>query len=351
MNYQEKENVIAVFKKAVDAGASDVHLKPGSPAKMRKGNELIPIPGYEGHILTGEDTRLLVFGTMNSANLAQYENKAESNSGAAEHDYAFEIDGVGRFRVSAAKTRGNDAVVARLLQGKPKTLQELGINTAVSRLADNHSGIVLVTGYTGSGKSTTMAAMIDFINKNRAVNIISIENPIEIVHEDALASIMQREIGQDTTSFATALRAALRQDPDVILIGEIRDRETMEIALSAADTGHLVISTLHTTDTAEAFGRIFTLYPQEKKEAVKLALSASLRGIVGQRLATAKAGDRVAVNEILINTPEITEAILQEYPAYKIKEIIKKGQNGMQTFDQHLIKLLKEKVFDLLYAM
>jgi twitching motility protein PilT len=313
---------------------------------MRKDGKLVAIPGYEGFILTGEHTRLIMHDTMSSFDLSTFEHKAY------EHDYAYDLEGVGRFRMNVYKTRGANALVGRLLQDKPKSLKELGVSSTISRLASHNSGIIIVSGATGSGKSTTMAGIIDFINKSKPVNIISIEDPIEILHSDAKASISQREIGVDSDNFSSALRSALREDPDVILIGEIRDLETLKTALSAADTGHLVVTTLHTTDTAEAINRILTMFPSEERDATRRALASSLRGVVGQRLVPTIEGGRVAVNEVMVNTPEIAELILDSTKSARdIKATIERNAKaGMQSFEQHFIRLVKENKITLQVA-
>lgn len=310
---------------------------------MRRDGKLVVIPGYEGEILDAEQTRLLAFETMSSTDMSTFHHKI------FDHDYAFEILGVGRFRMNVYKTRGATAFVGRLIQNKAKSLAELGVPPIVSRLAALHAGIIIVAGATGSGKSTTMAGIIDFINKGRAVNIISVEDPIEIVHTDAMASISQREVGSDVSSYESALKAALREDPDVILIGEIRDLETLKTALLAADTGHLVVTTLHTTDTAETINRILSMYPQNERDNTRRALASALRGIIGQRLVPTLAGGRVVVNEVLVNTPEITDVILDpNQNAKSIKAIIERNNHmGMQSFEQQFVNLIEAGIIDL----
>jgi len=310
---------------------------------MRKQGKLVVIPGYEGEILDAEQTRLLAFETMSSTDMSTFHHKK------FEHDYAFEIEGVGRFRMNVYKSRGATAFVGRLIQNKARSLSELGVPPVVSRLAALHTGIIIVAGATGSGKSTTMAGVIDFINKGRAVHIISIEDPIEIVHTDAMASISQREVGADVDSYESALKAALREDPDVILIGEIRDLGTLKTALLAADTGHLVVTTLHTTDTAETINRILSMYPQGERDNTRRALASALRGIVGQRLVPTLAGGRVVVNEILVNTPEVSDIILDPSKSAKsIKTVIERSNtSGMQSFEQQFVSLVEAGIIDL----
>jgi twitching motility protein PilT len=238
-------DIFEMFEEAVKNKCSDIHIKPGAPPKMRKDGVLKAIPGYESVVLTGEQTSVLTHETMDATAFSKY-----SSVGCFQVDYSCDFPNIGRFRVNAYKTRGQDAFVARLLQDRAKTLDELGVDMAIKALALKPNGLIIVTGATGSGKSTTMAGMVEHINTNKPVNIISIEDPIEILLQDAMASISQREIGSDVESFDDALSAALREDPDVILIGEIRLASTLKTALQAADTGHLVIATLHTTDTS-----------------------------------------------------------------------------------------------------
>jgi twitching motility protein PilT len=335
--------VSEILDKAVSEGCSDIHVKPGSPPKMRKHGVLIPIPGYEKIVLSPRETDLLTFETMDSYNRGSFVDKKY------DHDYSFELYGVGRFRMNAYKTRTHTAFVARLIEDKPKSLKELGVPEIISTLANYKSGVIIVTGATGSGKTTTMAGIIKLINSNKQVNIISVEDPIEILHSDDKSSVSQREIGIDVDSFDSALTAALREDPDVILVGEIRHMETMKTVLRAADTGHLVVTTLHTTDTTEAINRIITMFPPMERDEQRRALSSVLRGIVGQRLVPKIAGGRIPVNEILINTPEMADAILnRESSAKDLKVIVEKSKNkGMQTFEQALTDLVDNKTISL----
>lgn len=331
-----------IFLKAVGMGCSDIHIKPGSPPKMRLHGHLVAIPGFEHIILNGRQTDLLAAQTMDSHALASFQHNKYN------FDYSFELNSVGRFRMNAFRTRGSVAIVGRLLQSKPKTLDELGVPSIVKKLAKSKSGIIIVSGATGSGKSSTMAGIIDLINNTKPVNIISIEDPIEIVHTDAMASIAQREIGVDVLDFESALSSALREDPDVILVGEVRNLETMKTVLTAADTGHLVITTLHTTNTAEAINRIVTLFPSEERDNTRRALASVLRGIVGQRLVPNLRGDRSVVNEVLLNTPEMADAILNQAPTTEIKKIIEKNYgSGMQTFEQAFVELIENGSIDL----
>jgi twitching motility protein PilT len=330
-----------IFKRAVGEGCSDVHIKPGSPPKMRKNGKLFAIPSYESFILDAETTSRLTQETMDEHAFAQY-----GNPDAKQLDYSYEIPQVGRFRMNVYRTRGADAFVGRLLQNKPKTLDELGVSSGVKKLAKSKNGLIIVSGATGSGKSTTMAGIIDYINNSQPVNIISIEDPIEVVHSDAMASIAQREVGVDVDSYELALTAALREDPDVILIGEIRTKETLKTAILAADTGHLVVATLHTTDASKAINRIIALSISEERDLVRQQLAAVLRGIVAQRLVPNINGGRTVVNEILVNTPEIAQIIIDEGSEQEFHDILERSPS-MLSFERCFVERIEQGVIDL----
>jgi twitching motility protein PilT len=270
-----------------------------------------------------------------------------------EADFAYAIADIGRFRANAFRQRGSTALIFRLVRGSAVTLDELGMPPVLERLAGEHRGLVLVTGPTGSGKTTTLAAMIDWINRNREVHVITIEDPIEVLHNDVQASVNQREIGVDTSSFANAMRAAMRQDPDVILVGEMRDQETVAAALSAAETGHLVLSTLHTIDASETINRIVDFFPPHQQNQIRVALAGSLRGIVCQRLVpTADGIGRVAAIEVMVNNGRTQNCILNPELTGEIHDIIADGEfYGMRTFDQSLIDLLRAGRITLRQAM
>lgn len=324
-----------IFKTAVEMGCSDVHIKAGSPPKARINGNLVRLDDYP--VLTAVNTRALIYDTMDQKAIATFQHQIYGI------DYSLELPEIGRFRVNVAKSRNAMALVARLLPESPKTLDDLGASPVLKKLSMMKNGIVIVSGPTGSGKSTTLSAMIDYINSHKSVNIISAEDPIEIIHNDKNSSISQREIGTDVGDFASALKSALRQDPDVILIGEIRDLETMRTVLVAADTGHLVITTLHTNDTSETINRIITLYPPNERSEIRRALASSLRGVISQRLVPTIKKGRTGVNEILINTPEISEIIIDETKSARdIKKIIANDtRRGMITFEQALEKLVQ----------
>src|SRR3954452_22775330 len=270
-----------------------------------------------------------------------------------EADFAYAIDGVGGFRVNAFRQRGTVAMIFRRVRTSAATIDDLGLPITLARLGNEPRGLVLVTGPTGSGKTTTLAAMIDHINANREVHVVTIEDPIEVLHHDQLASIEQREIGVDTDSFSSAMRAAMRQDPDVILVGEMRDEETVAAALSAAETGHLVLSTLHTIDAAETVNRIVDFFPPHQQHQIRVALAGSLKGIVCQRLVPTIGGaGRVPALEVAVNNGRIQQCILDPSLTGEIHEIIADGEYyGMQTFDQALVHLLERGMVDLRAAM
>ena len=270
-----------------------------------------------------------------------------------EADFAYSVPKLGRFRVNAFRQRGTVGMIFRRVLTDVPDFEDLGLPEVCARLAGEQRGLVLVTGPTGSGKTTTLAAMIDHINKNRECHIVTIEDPIEVLHRDQLASINQREVGFDTDSFANAMRGAMRQDPDVIFVGEMRDQETVEAALTAAETGHLVLSTLHTIDATETVSRIVDFFPPHQHHQVRVALAGSLRGTLCQRLvATSDGTGRVAALEVMVVNGRIQNCILDPIRGGEMKEIISDGEYyGMQTFDQALVKLYEQGVIDMRGAM
>jgi twitching motility protein PilT len=264
-----------------------------------------------------------------------------------EADYALTVAGVGRFRVNAFRTRGADAAVLRLVGAEPQKLGDLGMPAVLHTLAMRPRGLVLVTGPTGSGKTTTLAAMIDAINDERAAHVLTLEDPIEVVHTSRRATITQRELGSDSHSWTAALRSAMRQDPDVILIGEMRDADTVHAALSAAETGHLVLSTLHTTDALETVQRIVDFFPPHEQPRVRAALAACLQGVVCQRLVPRRRGGRACVLEIAVGDARLAEAIADPERTAEIPDILSQGEyTGMQSFDQHLLRLVLDGTLD-----
>jgi twitching motility protein PilT len=327
-----------------EAEGSDLHVKVGSPPRMRVNGVLRRIP--DAPAVTAEDTHDMVRAIMRSDAFERFEDSADG-------DFAYSVEGVGRFRANAFRQRGSIALIFRLVRNSVASFDELGLPEVIGRLALEHRGLVLVTGPTGSGKTTTLAAMIDHINRTRECHIITIEDPIEVLHDDRVASINQREIGVDASSFSTAMRAAMRQDPDVILVGEMRDEETVAAALSAAETGHLVLSTLHTIDAAETVNRIVDFFPPHQQNQIRVALAGSVKGTLCQRLVpTADGLGRVAALEIMVTNGRIQQCILDPQLTGDLHDIIADGvYYGMQTFDQALIKLLEDGRIDMRGAM
>jgi twitching motility protein PilT len=315
----------------VDHEGSDLHVKVGSPPMARLDGDLMPVPGAEP--LTPADTQRALAEILDSP------NRAEELIKEGEVDFAFAVPGLARFRVNAFKQRGSISIVCRRIPFGVYTIEQLGLPDVVRETAEEPRGIVLVTGTTGSGKSTTLAAMVDHINEIAPRHIVTIEDPIEFLHSDKRSVVNQREIGSDTGSFARALRRVLRQDPDVILIGEMRDEETVRTALSAAETGHLVFSTLHTADAAETINRIIDFFPPYQHKQIRSMLASTLKGVISQRLIPAAGGGRVAALEVLRSTGRVRDAILDMNQAGELTEIIAEGSfYGMQTFDQALFE-------------
>jgi twitching motility protein PilT len=326
---------IAPFLQAVVVNSgSDLHIKVGGPPKIRISGTLVPL---DVDPITPQGAESLILETMSDDVRAHF-------LATNEADYALSVPGIGRFRVNAFRSRGAAGCVLRLVRLEPMTLEQLGLPDVIRRLALEPRGLVLVTGPTGSGKTTTLSAMVDAINQARAVHILTIEDPIEVVHQDKLASVTQRELGTDTADWSVAMRAAMRQDPDVILIGEMRDAETVRAGLSAAETGHFVMSTLHTTDAKETVNRIIDFFPPHEQKQVRLGLATSLRGIVCQRLVPRADGDgRAVAMEIAVNNPRLAEAVADPDKTDTIEDIIAAGSyDGTQTFDQHLVRLALE---------
>ncbi len=315
----------------IKVGGSDLHLKAGSPPIVRVNGELSPIEGAER--LSPEDTAAVVDRILTAE-----DRRAEFDT-EGEADFAYSIEGLARFRVNAFHQRGTVSVVARAIPFTVRSVEQLGLPPVLTKLAEEERGIVLLTGTTGSGKSTTLAAMIDHVNRTSARHIVTIEDPIEYLHRDRKSVINQREVGEDTMSFGRALRRVLRQDPDIILIGEMRDEETVRTALSAAETGHLVLSTLHTVDAPETVNRIIDFFPPHQQQQARAMLAGTLKGIVSQRLIqTANRQGRVAACEILVMTGRVRDMISDPEQTGRLSEVIMEGEYyGMQTFDQALL--------------
>ena len=329
-------DVAAYLRRLVTDGVSDLHFKVGRPPLRRINGEMVPM---EDTPLTEDTINALVVGMIGPR---QWQNFQERH----ELDTSFSISGFTRFRVSLFQQRGSVAVVMRIIPYNVPTLAELGTPKVIADIAMAQRGLVLVTGATGTGKSSTLAGMIDHINEHSQDHIITIEDPIEFLHHDKRSSVDQREVGVDTRDFATAFRAALRQDPDTILVGELRDTETMSIALQAAETGHLVFSTVHTTDAKETVGRLIDAFPPYQQGQIRLQLAASLRAVISQRLPRRADGNgRVLACEVLVVTAAIRAALLEAGREKEMVALMEKGaSHGMQTFDQSLMNLLQAKL-------
>jgi twitching motility protein PilT len=329
----------------VEKGGSDLHLSAGSPPLIRIHGALLPIPGTPE--LTSDDTQEVLDSFLEDS------DKKQEFAEDSEVDFSFELDDVARFRVNAYKQRGSVSMVLRAIPFGIRTIADLDIPPVVQKLAEEERGLILVTGATGSGKSTTLASMIDHINSTMSKHIVTIEDPIEFLYSNKQSVISQREVGVDTASFSRALRRVLRQDPDVILIGEIRDQETMETALAAAETGHLVMSTLHTLDAAETISRIISLFPPHMQQQARFMLSGTLKGVIAQRLVPGADGtSRVPVVETLVSTGRVRDLILEPSRSEDLSRVIAEGEYyGMQTFDQSLIQRVNSNLITMEEAM
>jgi twitching motility protein PilT len=318
--------------------ASDLHLKVGAFPVMRIGGELHPVA--DAPRLKPEDTLDMAFSIMSNRQKQRFKE-------VSEVDIGYGVSGLGRFRANIFQQRGTVSIVLRVIPDHNKSVAQLGLPPVIEKIAEERRGLILVTGATGSGKSTTLAAMIDCINSTRSGHIVTIEDPIEFLHRDKQSFVTQREVDVDTRSFAEALRGALRQDPDVILVGEMRDHETIETALTAAETGHLVLSTLHTLDATETITRIVSSFPSHQQKSVRLQLAGILKAVISMRLVrAAKGAGRVPAIEVLVSTAFIRDHIINEEKTYMIREAIAAGtsQYGMQTFDQSLFHLLQSRL-------
>jgi twitching motility protein PilT len=327
----------------VECGGSDLHCKVGSPPRVRIDGRLRKLQTRD---LQAADTEAMVREVLREDLVEEFERTNEA-------DFAYSIRGVGRFRVNAFRARGAAGLVFRRVSVGAIPLDELGVPPVLGSLALEPRGLVLVTGPTGSGKTTTLAGMVDHINSNREVHIVTIEDPIEVLHFDKIAMVNQREVRVDTDDFAVALRAAMRQDPDVILVGEMRDAETVKAALAASETGHFVMSTLHTTDASETINRIIDFFPPHEQKQIRLSLSGALRGIICQRLVPRADGEgRCVAMEVCVNTGRVADAIADPEKTSTINQLITDGSfYGMQSFDQHLVALIRDGVVTLDAAM
>ncbi|MEP7001008.1 MAG: PilT/PilU family type 4a pilus ATPase [bacterium] len=325
-----------IIKAAVDRGASDVHIKAGDVFRARIHGKLVPLTKQA---LTPDQTRTIALHLM-----VNEDDKLRIDK-ITDYDCSWSAPGIGRFRVNIMKQRSSFMIVMRVIPFEVPTFETLRLPPALARVAEAERGMVLVTGVTGSGKSSTMAAMVNYINRHENRHILTLENPIEFLHSDIQSAITQREIGQDTTDFKMGLRAALRQDPDVVMIGEMRDAETIDTAMKAAETGHLLISTLHTPDAQSTILRIMAMFPPEEQNVVRIRLSETLTSVVSQRLLPRADGNgRAVAAEILIVTPAVRDMIADGNRISEIRDYIEEGrdQYGMQTFDQHLSDLVQD---------
>ncbi len=325
-----------LLKVASERKASDLHLKVGSHPVIRIAGELVPL--VEMKRLMQEDTIAMAFSIMSNRQKQKFKDNLEI-------DIAYSVPGLGRFRANVFQQRGTVGLVLRVIPVKILTIRELGLPLVLEKIAQETRGLILCTGTTGSGKSTSLAGMIDYINSHRCEHIMTIEDPIEFLHRDKKSIVNQREVEVDTKTFAGALRSALRQDPDVILVGEMRDYETIETAITAAETGHLVLSTLHTLDATETVNRIIAVFPPHQQKQIRLQLSGVLKAVISMRLIPRADGHgRVPAVEVMIATPFIRDCIINKDKTKLIHEAIAAGvsQYGMQTFDQSIFNLYKK---------
>lgn len=326
-----------LLKIAIESEASDLHLKPGNHPLLRINGVLKPLTAFPR--LTAAVANELAVQIMSGSQKDILEEELDL-------DLAYSFPGFGRFRGNIFRQRGSTAIALRIIPLEPKSISELLLPESLEMISLEQRGLVLATGTTGSGKTTTLAAIIDYINTHRTENIITIEDPIEYLHRDKKSTICQREVGVDVKSFARGLRAALREDPDVILVGEMRDKETIETALVAAETGHLVLSTLHTLDAPETINRIISVFPPHNQKQIRFQLSSILKAVISMRLIPRMGGKgRVPAVEVMVNTPYIQECINNREKTHLIRDALEAGvsQYGMQSFDQSIYQLYKDK--------
>lgn len=320
-----------LLEEVIKKKASDLHLQVGLPPMLRIDGTLTPVQG--GKVLNEETVELLVFAILD-------EDQKQILLKDKEFDFSFAFGDLGRFRVNAFHERGNLAAAMRLIPNEIRSIEELGLPSVINKFADYPRGLVLVTGPTGSGKSTTLAALVDRINKNRASHIITIEDPIEYTHKSDKSVVVQREVHYDTYSFSAALRSSLREDPDVVLIGEMRDLETISAAITIAETGHLVFATLHTNSASQSVDRMIDVFPPHQQNQVRSQLANILMAICSQRLIPAIGGGRVAAAEILVATPAVRN-IIREGKSHQLEAVIQTGaEHGMQSMDKTLVQLI-----------
>jgi twitching motility protein PilT len=336
MSEQDALDINDLLKASSAYKASDLHIKVGNPPVLRVDGRLHPMPNIRR--VTQEDVMKIGFSVMNDAQKEKFKRSSEI-------DIAYSVPGLGRFRVNIFQQRGTIGLVFRLIPVKIMTIKDLDLPPVLGDMALRPRGLILVTGTTGSGKSTSLAAMLHHINENRTSHIITVEDPIEYLHRDVKSIVNQREVGSDTLSFGAALKSALRQDPDVIMVGEMRDFETIETALVAAETGHLVMSTVHTVDATETVNRIISVFPPYQQKQIRLQLAGVLQGIISMRLVPKADGKgRVPAVEVLVATNRVKECIIDKDRTVELADVIASGytQYGMQSFDQALMMLYKK---------
>ena len=330
-----------LLRMAMSFGASDLHLRAGSYPIIRVNGDLRPVSSIDR--LTQEETLEMAFSMMSSRQKMHFKE-------AYEVDLGYGVSGLGRYRVNVFQQRNSVGVVARVIPDNIRSFSELGLPLVLAEIADENRGLVLVTGTNGMGKSTTLSAIVDYINSNRSVHIVTIEDPIEVLHKDKKSYITQREIDMDTHGYADALRGAIRQDPDVILVGELRDAETIEMALTAAEAGHLVLSAISTFDVEETLSKVIAAFPEYQQRSIRIQLAGLLKAIVSQRLMKSENGDkRIPAVEIALSTELVRDCILNKEKTSQIREAIRAGTSvyGMQTFDQSLLYLYQSGLIDL----
>lgn len=330
-----KETFINIIRTANASNVSDIHLRTDERPCFRLRGDLMQV---KSDVLTNDDMKLVCSFMIKDLEILKRLDTLK------EHDGSFSVPNICRVRFNIMRYQGKLGIILRLISDKVPTTEDLKLPKVINKIAEANAGLVLVTGATGSGKSSTLAAMINYVNKTAAVHILTLEDPVEYVHSPIKARITQREIGQDTSDFNSALRSALRQDPDIILIGEMRDAETISIAIKAAETGHLVFGTVHTTDALSTIGRLISMFPPEEQNVVRTRLADNLHATISQRLLkTVDGKGRLAAQEIMINNPGIRESILDPTKIKEIYTYIEKGKNGSgaQSFDQHITQLYK----------
>jgi len=334
--------LVTLLDATVKAGASDLHLSVGRPATVRKDGDLLPFEGVP--VLEAADVERVVFSLIN-------EHQKKELAEMSQVDFSFGLEGIGRFRANAFKQRSTYALALRVIPYRVRQLEELGAPKACTDLLNRPYGLVLVVGPTGSGKSTTLAAMIDRINATRPVHILTIEDPVEFVHSHKMAMVNQREVGSDVNTFNDGLKSALREDPDVILLGEMRDLESISITLTLAETGHLVFGTLHTNDAAQALDRLVDVFPGEMRDQIQIQLAGTLQGVISQRLLRADGGGRVAAYEVLVANDAVRN-LVREGKSRQLRNTMISGQSeGMQTIEMDLARLVAAGLISLETAM